>query len=141
MIYSVVRLTKDDKKEINAAIGKPYSLWSRIKQLGIGSSKMLVANYSAHFSDYFGFVQGVRSINVEIRPKGIIIHFKKRVDHYIWVIPYYQLTLYQTSRLSFYAGGYKLSVFKQYLGISHVKFFNRIRNEKAQYLAQFTYLN
>jgi hypothetical protein len=141
MIYSVVRLTKEEKKEIDEWVGTPYGLWYRIKQMGIGSAKMLVAEYSQHFNEYFSFVQGVKSVNVELRPKGIILHFKKRVDHYIWVIPYHMLTMYQTSRLSFYAGGHKLSVFKQYLGISHVKFFNRIRNQKAAYLAQFDYLS
>lgn len=82
-------------KKINEAVGPPFSLIERFKMLGIGSPKMRIIKSSIEIHNLLVLDQNTNTCNVELRPKGIIIGFQKRLETYALVIPYYKLKIYK----------------------------------------------
>ena len=50
--------------------------------------------------------------NIELRPKGIIIHQNKRATRLSWIIPYYRLSIFHSDVLSFHCNGEFLKIKK-----------------------------
>lgn len=101
--------TFDDKErtlEINELLGKRFSLLQSIKMGGTGSSRMMVEEVSPSFSRVMNKISNVNYSSIEIRPKGIIVHFVQQgLKSWCWVIPYYKLVIYHADGLRIHADG------------------------------------
>ena len=94
----LVNFTHNDPKialKINEAVGPPYSLIERFKMAGIGSPKMRIIKSSIEIHNLLVLDQSTNTCNIELRPKGIIIGFQKRLETYALIIPYYKLSVYK----------------------------------------------
>jgi hypothetical protein len=97
---------KEINRRINALVGEPFSLWQRIRRKGIGSRRQLILEASVSIQKEVEVNSGIAYCLIEMRPKGLLVHFRKRLEAMVWVVPYYQLTLFQNgSDFSIHAAG------------------------------------
>ena len=75
--------------EINDYVGKPYTILQRLKIGGIGSSKLIVNSADSIIENLLNLDNNLNYCNIEIRPKGIIIHFKSLLEIYGLIVPFY----------------------------------------------------
>ena len=88
---------KNDKQqnEINEFVGKPFSLFERLKQKGIGSGKLIIIKASKEIENLLVLDQNINQCNIERRPNGIIIYFRVLLETYALIIPYYKLVVFK----------------------------------------------
>lgn len=87
----------DDKtiNEIDDFVGKPFSIFKRLKIGGIGSSKLLITKTDSIINNLLELDNNINYCNIEIRPKGIILRFRSLLETYALVVPYYKLKLFK----------------------------------------------
>lgn len=73
---------------VNEYLGQPYTIWERLKMRGIGSKRMMITKASTHFENYLSMTEDLNYANIELRPKGIIVHFNKRLRQFSWLVCY-----------------------------------------------------
>ena len=83
------------KRQIEKAVGKPFSLQQRWKLDGIGSQKLKINSASIDIHNLLILDNNLKSCNLELRPLGIIVHFRSLLETYGLIIPYYKLKLYK----------------------------------------------
>ena len=132
MVWNTSHNDQKVEREIITAVGSQYSLLDRIIKGGIGSPKLNIISASEELSRLIYVNQDRHQCSIELRPKGIIIHLKSRLDRYALPIPYYKLTLYKGDKDVF-------TLFKDQHNIkveakdARVKsFFRRILDEKSE---------
>ena len=81
--------------EINDYVGKPYTILKRLKIGGIGSSKLIINSADSIIENLLNLDNNLNYCNVEIRPKGIIIHFKSLLETYGLIVPFYKLKIFK----------------------------------------------
>lgn len=81
--------------EINNYVGKPYTILKRLKIGGIGSSKLIINSADSIIENLLKLDNNLNYCNIEIRPKGIIIHFKSLLETYGLIIPFYKLKIFK----------------------------------------------
>jgi len=86
-------------------LGLPFSFYQSLKMGGIGSKRMIIEETSQNIVDYTNKISDVNYANIELRPEGIIVLLNKGLNNYNWVIPFRQLVIYKTDRLSIHAQG------------------------------------
>jgi len=105
VIFNTSYTNKNYNKESVLIVGKAYSIFSRIKLGGIGSSRLIVHEFSEKLQPKNTLTSVINYANIELRPKGIILHFKHRLDRFSWIIPFYRLNIYNAQYFSIYANG------------------------------------
>ncbi|MEZ4885059.1 MAG: hypothetical protein R3E32_10070 [Chitinophagales bacterium] len=137
MIFETTYQDKDIIRTINQHLGNSYSLWQRFKMGGIGSKRMMVEQYSAHFTPYFSMDADISYANIELRPKGILIHFNKRLHQFSWIIPYHHLEISQKDCFGIH-GQYRFILFKKNRYFTeNIAFINRLMILKEEFLSIF----
>lgn len=88
------------------------------------------------FSAAFGTVKPnstlQNNVQVEIRPKGIIVIFKKNTHEFYWVVPFYKLNLYSATFLSIHADGHFMRFEKDYSDYKALPFFKKLHQLKVE---------
>ncbi|MGL1885698.1 MAG: hypothetical protein OCD76_04210 [Reichenbachiella sp.] len=95
MLIPQAKLTKEKVRKLNALVGNPYSLWTRPTMKGIGSQRLLIKKANQEVWDLFTNDNHQKFTNIELRPKGIILWFRVKLDTYLLIIPYHKLTIYK----------------------------------------------
>ena len=105
----------DDKtiNEIDDFVGKPFSIFERLKIGGIGSSKLLITKTDSIINNLLELDNNINYCNIEIRPKGIILRFRSLLETYGFIIPYYKLIIYKGES----------NIYSLYKDTSYIKFF------------------
>lgn len=134
MILNISHNNKEIKRKIDEAVGSPFTLVERIKQKGIGSPKLVIKASSITIYNLLQLDQNRNTCNIELRPKGIIIGFQKRLETYALVIPYYKLHIYkgEAEIYSFHKDHYFIKVLVKSNDSAAHKFINRILFEKEK---------
>ena len=86
MIYNISYRDREIIREINNTIGKPFGVIERFKMKGIGSPRFILDTASEDVLKKLPSDESMVKISVELRPKGIIVHFKKFTEHYTWML-------------------------------------------------------
>ena len=81
-IYDFSYTDKKIIREINELLGKPYNFFERIKLGGIGSKRLEVSSVSDDLKSIVNPEHYTTLVSLEIRPKGILIYFRKKLDVY-----------------------------------------------------------
>ena len=81
--------------EVNNYVGKPYTILKRLKIGGIGSSKLIINSADSIIENLLNLDNNLNCCNIEIRPKGIIIHFKSLLETYGLIVPFYKLKIFK----------------------------------------------
>lgn len=94
-----------DNEAIDELVGTSFSLLTKIQMGGTGSEKMQILACSRYFQEALNKHQQTNYGSLEIRTRGIILHFNNGKSYYVWCVPYYRLSIYQTDTLSIHGEG------------------------------------
>ena len=100
------------ERQISALVGESFSLLKRFEMRGIGSPKLEILQASTDLHNILSVNQDRLRCSIELRPKGVIIHFKSRLDTYALPIPYHKLSIYkgESNSYSLFMDQYKLKI-------------------------------
>jgi len=120
------------KSTIDDLIGKPFTLRERWSMGGIGSGKLMITQTSIDIHNLLVLDQNINQCNIELRPKGIIIHFRSLLETYGLIIPYYKLKLYKgkAQEYSIYKDQYSIKVLANTKNIH--SFFKKLNEQKTK---------
>ncbi|MEQ8907411.1 hypothetical protein [Ekhidna sp.] len=93
MIFDTSYSDKETTRQINLAVGLPFSWKQRWKMGGIGSRRMTVSAISEEYQSYMNAEHYISTASIELRPKGIVIHFRHKLQAYSWIMPYDSLKI------------------------------------------------
>jgi hypothetical protein len=105
MIIDSSAPTPDLIRKINQLVGKPFSFLARFGIGGIGSHRMYIKAYSQGFEKLLQRNSNSLFGNIELRPAGIIVHISQRNHRFSWVLPYYQLSIFQSDGFTLHGNG------------------------------------
>ena len=128
MIYDTSYSDKETTREINNAVGNSFSFMERFRMGGIGSSRLAIADISEEYRKYLNAEHYISNANIELRPKGILLHFRHKLQVYSWVMPYKTLRIEDNEELKLISND-KFIRFKS--GIES-KFLEKLKMLKAQ---------
>ena len=60
---------------------------------GIGSRRMTIHEISEDYKKYLNADHYVSTASIELRPKGIITHFRHKLQAYRWIMPFDSLKI------------------------------------------------
>lgn len=105
MVFNTSYKNIDYIKESINLVGKAFSFLEKLKMGSVGSSRLVVSEFSPKLKPKNLDTIAVNYTNIELRPKGIIVHFTNRLERYSWIIPYYRLVIYNAQTFSIHANG------------------------------------
>tara|TARA_B100000768_G_C11107403_1_gene301747 strand:- start:219 stop:644 length:426 start_codon:yes stop_codon:yes gene_type:complete len=104
-LYNISYKDKERDELIDAEMGTPYSLLSKIKLGGIGSRRLIIENMSVNMSHLKSKVADLQYGSIELRPQGIIVHVNLGLDVFAWTIPFYRLSIYNGDFFTIHGNG------------------------------------
>ena len=127
-LFNVSYSEKEVKEEIEALVGKPYSFLKSLKMGGIGSPRMIIKEASPSIAPWMETDKYIQYCNIEIRPNGVIVRFRSRLDALAFVVSFKDIIIKESSE------GYSLGNGVEFLHLipfknkSHVSsFFLKLR--------------
>ena len=109
------------KRTIEEEVGRAFGLRDRWAMGGIGSGKLFITSTSIDIHNLLVLDQNINQCNIELRPKGIIVHFRSLLETYGLVIPYYKLKIYKGDKHPHESQNVKVINFKKLNGKNIVK--------------------
>lgn len=105
MIKNISYNSRELREEINETVGKSFSLIKRLKLKGIGSQRYVMFDASRALHKLINKDNKTNFCNIELRQKGIILHFRSRLETYGWLVPYRLLSLFKSDNsITIYCG-------------------------------------
>ena len=95
MIYDISYRPKKVIDNIDSLLGSPYRLIDKVRMNGAGSPKLIVHACSQMVLDRLSRTDELVYTNIELRPKGVIVHFQSNLSVFAWPIAYHHLSVYQ----------------------------------------------
>ena len=132
-IYNITYKNKETDKLINLELGKAYSLLQKIRTKGIGSRRMIIENFSNEMKKLELKVSGIQYANIEIRPKGIIVHINQGIYTHGWTIPFYHLNIYNGDYFTIHGAGSFIQFNKEKSWKENKPFLNKLITLKSNY--------
>ena len=131
MLRNVSYKNEKQELEIDELVGKPFGLFKRIKEGGVGSGKLLITKADKDIENLLILDHNLNYCNIEMRPNGIIVYFRVLLETYALIIPYYKLVIFKVD-----AQEYTLNIDQKFVkikvkGKSNHGFFRRIMEQKA----------
>ncbi len=134
MLFNTSYKNKDYTRESFKLLGSPYSFIEKIKMGGIGSSRLIIEELSNKLKPINMHTTAIGYANIELRPRGIIVHFSNRLKRYSWIIPYYRLITYSNVCFSIHSNGNFIKFKKNKNYINNKNFLFRMTQLKVSYL-------
>jgi hypothetical protein len=136
MILNTTHIDKEKKDLINKLVGHPLSLWESLFQ-NKGSHRMIIESFSEKFNKFFKTYNNLLYANIEIRKKGIIIRISINNETVSWLVPFYKLTIYNSSLFSIYSNGNNIKFRKDRYYKINKNFINSLIEQKAVHSEKF----
>ena len=122
------------REQVKELVGKPFSIWQRLRMKGNGSGRLEVAEYSFKLANCFGENSGRKQAIIELRPKGIIIYIRNHINDYVWCIPYRNLCIFQSNLYSIHSNGNYVKIdLNKSLKLTK-SFFKKMYQEKTKFI-------
>ncbi len=133
MLINISEGFSDKKDEIDAAVGKPFTLEERKKHEKTSISGLFITAASIDIYNLLVLNEGNSKCSIEMRPKGIIISFRTQNDTFSLIIPFFKLKVYKgkAEEYSFYRDQYFIKVWAGAAEVEIHSFIKKIRNFKA----------
>lgn len=98
MIRNISYNNRIIKAEIDAAVGPAFGWMQRIKMGGIGSGRMQIIESSQALWELLSYQRTTKYCYIELRPNGIIVHFRSILESMGWVVPFRHLNIESTGK-------------------------------------------
>jgi len=134
MIFNTTYNNQDYDDESALLVGKKFSIFERIKLGGIGSGRLVIEKTSSKLNIGKLKFSEIDYGNIELRPKGVIIHYTRKLERFSWIIPYYRLVIYNAQFFSIHANGNFIQFLKNKNYNENKKFINRMVEIKNDFL-------
>ncbi len=134
MIFNTTYKNEEYDLESASLVGKPFGLIQRIKQGGIGSGRLMIYKISPKLNLGKLKFSEIDYANIELRPKGIIVHYTKKLERFSWIIPYYRLVVYNAQSFSIHANGNSIQFLKNKNYKENKKFIDKMIQLKNDFL-------
>lgn len=96
LLYASCNDTQN-KKKIETAVGKPFTIADRAKIGGVHSPEMDIIASSIQLHNLLILNQADSTCTIELRPKGIVLRFTAILDRYALVVPYHKLVIHKVN--------------------------------------------
>ena len=136
MLIQTSYYSKEKKELIDSLLGKSFGLLQRIKLKGIGSQIFILEDSpNLELTDLFKHQSGTRFCNIELRPKGIIVWFRVKIDNWILVLPFHKLTIYKSTKvLKLFADHWQINLIPAFGAPLSKHFVQKLLYQKAKSL-------
>ena len=134
MLFNTSYTNKDYDKLSTHTVGEVFPFFKKLKMGGVGSSRLIIHELSSKLEPKNMQRIDTNYANIELRPKGIIIHFTNRLDRYSWIIPYHRLIIYSTQKFSVHSNGKFMHFKKNKNYQDNKKFIGRMTDLKNTFL-------
>ena len=134
MIFNTTHKNEDYDLESTALVGRPFNLLQRIKKGGIGSGRLVIHKISPKLNLGKLKFSEIDYANIELRPRGIIVHYTRMLERFSWVIPYYRLVIYNSQSFSIHANGSFIQFLKNRNYKENKKFIDKMIQLKIDFL-------
>lgn len=129
--------SKKIKDQIDQSVGKSFGLLSILKMGGIGSQRFTIDEANEEILDLFSYQSGECFTNIELRPKGIVLRFRARIDTYVLVLPYWSLSIYKSNGLlTLHGGKWKLKLLPSNNLALNRSFLTKMLDQKSRLINQ-----
>ena len=132
-IYNISYKDKETDKLINEEMGIAYSLIKKLQLGGIGSRRLIIEYFSENMNHLKLKVNGLQYGNIEIRPKGIILHINQGVYTYAWTIPFFRLSIYNGDFFTIHGNGNYIQFNKEKSWKENRNFLQKLIRLKSEY--------
>ncbi|MBH19759.1 MAG: hypothetical protein CL851_04945 [Crocinitomicaceae bacterium] len=132
-IYNISYKDKETDKLINEEMGNAYSLIKKLQLGGIGSRRLIIEYFSENMNHLKLRVSGLQYGNIEIRPKGIILHINQGVYTYAWTIPFFRLSIYNGDFFTIHGNGNYIQFNKEKSWKENHNFLQKLIRLKSEY--------
>ncbi|GAB5540017.1 MAG: hypothetical protein Salg2KO_21200 [Salibacteraceae bacterium] len=94
------------ENQIVELVGESFDVWDLVKLPPVRSGNILI--HAMHVNDlaFNPAHEDLWHCNIELRKKGIEIIIHRGLDRFSWCVPYYQLSVFQSTHLTIHANGY-----------------------------------
>ena len=123
------------EKQINSLVGEEFSLMKKLKLKGTGSRKLYIKKCDNEIYDLLSNDYDLSVCNIEIRPKGIIIYIKSKLETYGLVIPYYKLVIFKVGDEDYTINADTNFLKIRIKNMSDHRFMKKVNSQKAEYLS------
>ena len=134
MVFDTTYRNKDYDQQSTSLVGKPFSFIEKIKQGGIGSGRLIINSKSSKLDLGKLKFEEIDYGNIELRPKGIVVHYTRGLERFSWVIPYYRLVIYNSQFFSIHANGNFIQFLKNKNYRDNKKFIDKMNCTKNDHL-------
>ena len=134
MILNVSYQNKSQEQEINELVGMSYTFWESLKMGGSGSQKLFVIDCHEIFDPYLKQSHSAKYCNIELRPKGIGLRVRYKLETIGWFISYHDLSYeYDTINLKVkdQVTGYFMNLKASNRNQINLKFIKKLRQLKS----------
>ena len=132
-IYNISYKDKETDKLINEEMGNAYSLIKKLQIGGIGSRRLIIEYFSENMNHLKLKVSGLQYGNIEIRPKGIILHINQGIYTYAWTIPFFRLSIYNGDFFTIHGNGNYIQFDKEKSWKENRNFLQKLIQLKTEY--------
>jgi hypothetical protein len=134
MVFNTTYKNEDYNQQSLLLVGKSFSFIERIKQGGIGSSRLIINSKSPKLDLGKLKFGEIDYGNIELRPKGVVVHYTRKLERFSWIIPYYRLVIYNSQFFSIHANGNFIQFLKNKNYSANKKFIDKMIDIKNDYL-------
>ncbi|MBU1369244.1 MAG: hypothetical protein KJ578_11285 [Bacteroidetes bacterium] len=121
------------KREVEKLVGPAFSWYERFKMNGIGSPKFKLIRANAAIEALLAVDNRRWQCHIELRPGGIILAFRSRLETYGWIVPYRNLSIFKNEGyLSLYSSQYFVKVVWESQSIAANKFLMKLLKLKSK---------
>ncbi|MDG2279106.1 MAG: hypothetical protein P8L42_00575, partial [Flavicella sp.] len=100
MVFDTTYRNDEYDEQSDRLLGESFRFLEKIRMGGVGSARFVVASLSPKLD--LGKLKFSETDygNIELRPKGIIVHYSRKLERFSWIIPYYKLVIYSANCFS-----------------------------------------
>ncbi len=137
MILIANKNTKKFIETIHQIVGDKYSFIERIKMKGIGSGQLKVVSYSENLNDCFSDNHDIKFVIIELRKNGIIIYIRNYINNYVWLVPFYQLSIFKSDFYSIHTNGTFIKIDLSSIKGNNASFMKKLQEKKLEKVSDF----
>ncbi|MDC1221283.1 hypothetical protein N8Z47_01290 [Salibacteraceae bacterium] len=123
------RKINEDIKEI---IGDAYDVWELLNMPPVRSGNLIIHEILLYDIAFNENHQELWHCNIEFYKKGILISIRGNSEIYSWCVPFYQLSIFQSTHLTIHSNGFFIRLKNAY-SIKQ-EFFQELISKKNDFL-------
>mgnify|MGYP000299353912 FL=1 len=130
MILNISYQSKSQERDINDHVGLSYTFWESLKMGGSGSQKLIINDCHEIFDPYLKQLHSTKYCNIELRPRGIGLRFRYKLEAIGWFIPYTTLDYHHEDfslKIQDQLTGFFMNLKASHRNRINLKFMNKMR--------------